>query len=230
MTRPASARSRRSPRSPRPTGSSSSAPRRRASSRARDGGESFSLLTTLAGQPGSEEWDDPEPAAPGPPRHLEHHARPRRPRPLLGDRAGRQPVRDARRRRVVGAAQQGPALRLAAPARGGRLLRAPHGALARRPEPDVPAEPRRRAPLRRRRPLVDGDHRGPAERVRLRGRHAPARQGHVLRHPARPRPRAHDARGQGGGLAHEGRRRELAQADGGAAAATRRTSACCAAR
>jgi photosystem II stability/assembly factor-like uncharacterized protein len=33
----------------------------------RDGGERFSLLTTLAGQPGSEEWDDP---ANQPPGHL----------------------------------------------------------------------------------------------------------------------------------------------------------------
>ena len=33
----------------------------------RDGGESWSLLTTLAGQPGSEEWDDP---ASQPPGHL----------------------------------------------------------------------------------------------------------------------------------------------------------------
>ncbi len=33
----------------------------------RDGGESFSLLTTLAGQPGSEAWDDP---ANQPPGHL----------------------------------------------------------------------------------------------------------------------------------------------------------------
>ena len=30
-----------------------------------DGGESFSLLTTLAGQPGSEEWDDPSQQPPG---------------------------------------------------------------------------------------------------------------------------------------------------------------------
>src|SRR5947207_1990379 len=33
----------------------------------RDGGETFSLLTTLAGQPGSEMWDDP---ANQPPGHL----------------------------------------------------------------------------------------------------------------------------------------------------------------
>src|SRR3954469_819816 len=30
-----------------------------------DGGESFSLLTTLSGQPGSEEWDDPNQQPPG---------------------------------------------------------------------------------------------------------------------------------------------------------------------
>ena len=33
--------------------------------RSRDGGESFSLLTTLAGQPGSEGWDDPRNQPPG---------------------------------------------------------------------------------------------------------------------------------------------------------------------
>ena len=66
-----------------------------------------------------------------------------------------------------------------------RLVRSPAD-----PDRHVPAEPRRRAPQRRRRPLVDGDHRGPAERVRLRRRGAPARPRHLLRDPARPRPRA----------------------------------------
>ena len=58
----------------------------------------------------------------------------------------------------------------------------------------LPAEPLRHAPQRRRRPLVDGDHRGPADRLRLRRRRAPARPRHVLRDPARPGPRALHAR------------------------------------
>ena len=43
---------------------------------------------------------------------------------------------------------------------------------------------------------------GPADRVRVRGRHAPARQGDLLRDPARPGPRPDDARRPGGRLAH----------------------------
>ena len=108
----------------------------------RDGGETWSLLTTLAGQPGSEEWDDP---ANQPPGHLGISAIiARRPRAgaLLGDRAGDRRVRDRRRRHDVDAAEPRAARRLAARARGGRLLRAQARPLARRPEPDVPAEPR----------------------------------------------------------------------------------------
>ena len=229
-TRRASARCRRSPRSPRPTGSCSSAPRRPGSSRSTDGGET--LLAARRRWPASPEARSgtTRNQPPGPPRHLDHHARPRRPGPLLGDRAGRQPLRDARRRRDVGAAQQGPPRRLAAAARGRRLLRPPHGALARRPAAGCTSRTTSACTAPTTAATVDGDHRGPAERVRLRRRHAPARQGHLLRHPARPRPRADDARGQGRGLAHEGRRRELAQADERACRRTRRTSACCAAR
>ena len=52
------------------------------------------------------------------------------------------------------------------------------------------------------RPVVDRDHRGPADRVRLRGGRAPARPRHVLRDPARPGARALHARRQGGRVAH----------------------------
>ena len=87
---------------------------------------------------------------------------------------------------------------------------------------DVPAEPRRHAPHRRRRRT-----RGPrspracrpssASRAAV----APARPRHVLRDPARPGPRPHDARRRGGGLAHARRRLELAALDDGPAAERR---------
>ena len=186
-----------------------------------DGGETWSLLTTLAGQPGSEGWDDP---ANQPPGHLGISA-------IMSDPDDAEHVwtivqgigafeSDERRHRVD-AAQQGPARRLAARARGGRLLRPPARPLARRPDSHVPAEPRRHAPQRRRRPDLDGDHRRPADGVRVRGGRASAGPRHVLRDPARPGPRPHDAGGQGGGLAHARRRRELAAARQRAAAERR---------
>ena len=71
------------------------------------------------------------------------------------------------------------------------------------------------------------DHGGPAGRLRLRRGRAPARHRDVLRHPGRRRPRPDDARRQGDGLAHARRRLELA-ADAQAACRRRtRTSACC---
>ena len=64
----------------------------------RDGGETFSLLTDLAGQPGSEGWDDP---ANQPPGHLGISAilaRPATTLAFLGDRPGLRVLRDRRRR------------------------------------------------------------------------------------------------------------------------------------
>ena len=58
----------------------------------------------------------------------------------------------------------------------------------------------------------------------------PARPRHLLRRPARPRPRAHDARRQGRGLAHARRGLELAAARRRACRSTTRTSACSARR
>ena len=146
----AGARSRRSRTSPSGTAACSSASRRPGSSRAATRGATWSLLSTLAGQPGSEAWDDP---ANQPPGHLgisalmfdtdDDGA-------LLGDRPGHRPVRDDRRREDVDAAQPRAARRLAARARGGRFLRAQARPLARRRRPHVPAEPRRHAPHRRR--------------------------------------------------------------------------------
>ena len=98
------------------------------------------------------------------------------------------------------------------------------------PNRHVPAEPLRHAPQRRRRAHVDGDHRGPAERLRLRRRRASPRPRHVLRRPARPGPRPHDARRPGDRLADERRRLELAAARRAVCRSTGRTSACCARR
>ena len=133
----------------------------------RDNGKTWSLLSTLSGQHGSEAWDDP---ANQPPGHLGISGfvtDAGRLRQLLRDRAGRRRLRDRGRRLVVDAAQPGPAPRLARRLRGRRLLRAQARPLVR-PAAHVPAEPRRHAPLRRRRPVVDRDHRGPAGRLRLR--------------------------------------------------------------
>ena len=134
----------------------------------KDGGQTFSLLTTLAGQPGSEGWDDP---ANQPPGHLGISAimfDPEQDERFWAIVQGVGLFETQRRRQDVDAAQQGPARRLAARARGGRLLRPQARPLAGRRRPHVPAEPRRHAPQRRLRAHVDGDHRGPADRVRLR--------------------------------------------------------------
>ena len=161
-----------------------------------------------------------EPAA-GPSRPAGDPAAPGRAVPLLGGRAGLRHLRDDRRRRVVDAAQPGSARGLAAREPGGRLLRPQARDVARRHGPALPAEPRRHAPQRRRRPVVGRDHRGPADRLRLRRRRASPRPRHVLRHPARPRPRALHARRSGRGLAHARRRLELAAARQRPAAARR---------
>ena len=113
---------------------------------------------------------------------------------------------------IVDAAQPRAARRLAAREPRGRLLRPQARDVARRQRPPLPAEPRRHAPQRRRRAVLDGDHRRPADRVRLRRRRAPARPRHLLRHPARPGPRPLHAGRAGGRLAHAGRRLELAPA------------------
>ena len=134
----------------------------RACSRAPTAARPSRSLTTFEGQEGREAWNDP---AQQPPGHLGLSAiipHPEERRPLLDHRPGLQPVRDDRRRQDVDAPQQGPPQRLARRLRGDRLLR-PQGGARRRLRADVPAEPRRHAPLRRRRPDVDGDHRGPAD-------------------------------------------------------------------
>ncbi len=161
----------------------------------------------------------PGESAAGPPRHLGAHVRRGQRLTLLGDRPGHRHLRDRGRRLLVDASQQGPARRLAATPRRGRVLRAQAGALACRPRPHVPAEPCRHVAERRPRALVDRDHRGAADRVRLRRRHASPRPRHVLRRAARPRPHPHDAGRRGGRLADARRRLELAAARQWAAAA-----------
>ena len=59
------------------------------------------------------------------------------------------------------------------------------------------------------------DHRGPAQRLRLRRRRAPARPRHLLRDPARPRPRPHHARRPCRRLAHPRRRLSWQRLDDG---------------
>ena len=116
----------------------------------RDNGRTWSLLSTLSGEHGSESWDDP---ANQPPGHLGISGlrhRSRRLGQLVHDRAGSRRVRDRGRRLVVDAAQQGAPPRLAGRLRGRRLLRAQARALIR-PPAHVPAEPRRHASLGRRR-------------------------------------------------------------------------------
>ena len=83
---------------------------------------------------------------------------------------GSRRLRDDRRRHAWTPRNKRPAPRLAAPSTRTSASASTGSSARRRPAADVPAEPRRHAPQRRRRPVVDGDHRGPAERVRLRGR------------------------------------------------------------
>ena len=195
----------------------------------RDGGETWSLLSTLDGQPGRERLERPGQAAAGPPRPARRSSRTRTSRhrfwavvqgigifETTDDGASWTP-RNTRAAR-----------RLAARAPRGRLLRPQARDVAGRPRPPVPAEPLRHAPQRRRRPLVDGDHRRPAVRLRLRRGGASPRPRQLLRDPARPGPRPLHARGPRGRLADERRRRD---AGGGSTAGCRsrtRTSACCA--
>ena len=60
---------------------------------------------TLDGQPGRDEWNDPDEPAARPSRPAGDPAAPRRRVALLGDRPGVRHLRDDRRRRVVDAAQ-----------------------------------------------------------------------------------------------------------------------------
>ena len=85
-----------------------------------DGGATWSLLSTLDGQPGRDDWNDPAKQPPGhlglpgilshpdepaarPPRPPRDPSAPRRGLAFLGDRAGLRDLRDHRRRSVVDA-------------------------------------------------------------------------------------------------------------------------------
>ena len=146
-----------------------------------------------------------EPAA-GPPRRPRDPAAPRRSEPLLGDRPGDRHLRDDGRRQLLDAAEPRVARGLADRESRGGLLRPQARDVAARQRPALPAEPRRDASQRRRRTVVDGDHGGAADGVRLRGGGASAGPRHVLRDPARPGPRALHARRERGGLAHRATR------------------------
>ena len=132
-----------------------------------DGGETWSLLSTLDGQPGRDAWNDPAKQPPG------HLGVPRRCRIRTTRRASgrscrasgssRRPTTAPRgRRATAGSGPTGPR------GSGGRLLRPQARHVAGRHGPALPAEPRRHAPERRRRPVVGRDHRGPPDGVRLR--------------------------------------------------------------
>jgi hypothetical protein len=175
-----------------------------------DGGEKWSKVTTLEGQPGREEWDDP---ANQPPGHLGISA-------LMTD------PDDAERFwaivQGVGFFETADDGKTWTPRNRG--LRAdwprPHEEigfcvhrLVRSPADPTGSTSRTtsHAPERRPRPLVDGDHRGPAVGVRLAAA-APARRRQLLRDPARPPPLADDARRAGSRVAYERRRLDVAEA------------------
>ena len=200
----------------------SSASRRRASSRAATTAQTWSQLSTLAGQPGSDDWDDP---ANQPPGHLGLSAL------MLDDDddarfwaivQGVGVFETGDERCVVDAAQPRAARRMAAAARRGRFLRAQARPLGRRPEPHVPAEPLRHAPQRRRR--RDAGPRSPkacratsaSPRRRIRTTATPSTSSRSIRATAAACPRARPP---------SGGRATPARAGSGSSAACRSTDA-----
>ena len=120
-----------------------------------------------------------EPAA-RPPRHLGDHPAPRRRDALLG-RSSRASASSRRPTAATTWTPRNRGLRADWPLEDEEVGFCVHK-LVLSPadgEPHVPAEPRRHAPQRRRRAVLDGDHRGPADRVRLRRRRPPARPRHA---------------------------------------------------
>ncbi len=176
----------------------------------RDNGKTWSLLSTLSGQHGSEALGRPGEPASRPPRNLGLRHRPRRLRQLLRDRAGSRRVRDRGRRLVVDAAQQRPAPRLAAPTTRTSASACTSSSARSDPQRMYQQNHVGMHRSRRRRQVVDRDHRRTAGRLRLRGGRPSPRHRDVLRRPGRRRPRPDDARGQGHGLAHARCRLELA--------------------
>ena len=176
-----------------------------------DGGKTFSLVTTFEGQEGREAWNDP---AQQPPGHLGLSAI--IPHPEERDRFwiivqgfslfettdGGQTWtprnKGLRRDWPADYEEIGFCVHKVSPAADfERMYQQNHVGMHR---------------VGRCRQDVDGDHGGPADRVRLRRRDAPARPRHLLRDPARPGARPDDARGQSRRLAHTRRRLELAAA------------------
>ena len=197
----------------------------------RDGGETWSLLTTLAGQPGSEAWDDP---ANQPPGHLGISA-------IMPD--GDDASHFWTIVQGIGAFETddgGDDVDAAQPRACAPTGRAPHEEvgfcvhrLVRSPADPSRMYQQNHVGMHRSDDggqLVGRDHRRAAERVRLRRRGAPARPRHLLRDPARPRPRPRACRTA---RRRSGARATAARAGSGSTAACRsatRTSACCARR
>ena len=186
------------------TGACSPAPRRPASSRAATAAPTWSLLSTLDGQPGRDDWNDPGNQPPG---HLGMPAilaAPGRPVALLGRRPGLRHLRDDGRRRARWTPRnRGPARRLAARGPGGRLLRPQARDVAR---PTSTASTSRTTVGMHRSDdggrIVDEITEGLPTEFGFAAAVAPARPRHLLRDPARPRPRPLHARRAGGRLAH----------------------------
>ena len=123
----------------------------------RDGGETLVAADDARRTAGQRGLGQPGEPASGSSRYLCDHARPRRSVALLDDRPGRRSLRDDRRRQSWTPRNRGlrPTGRAEHEEVGfcvHKFVRSP------RREPHVPAEPRRHAPLRRRRRLLDRDH------------------------------------------------------------------------
>ena len=184
--------------------------------RSTDGGETFELERAL--------WDHPH--RPRVERRLRRPGLPHDPpapdRPGLRHRRAlhRRRLPDQRRREVLGAAQprhQGRVHARGAAVPRVRPVRA-QGVPAPRPaRAAVPAEPRRRLPLRRPRRELEVDRRRAARGVRVLDPGAPARPGHRLRVPDQRRRPSLPAGREGSGLALEGRRRVVGGARRGPA-------------
>ena len=119
----------------RPRARSSRAPRRPACSRARDGGETWSLLSDPRRPARPRRLERPGQAAAGPPRPARDPPASGRAGALLGRDPGLRHLRDDRRRRLVDAAQPRAPRRLAARGSRGRLLRPQARHVARRHRP-----------------------------------------------------------------------------------------------
>ena len=174
----------------------------------RDGGSSFGLNRGLWEHPSRAQWQPGRRRAlPALDRDLARRSR----AAGGGDLRGRR-VADRRRGCDMATRQRGLGRSLSAGrrARGReRAVRAsrPQGGQASRAH--VPAVPRRRLSLRRRRPIVGGHRRRPALGLRIPARARSGRRRQRVRDPARGRHGSRDARWPGAGVRDARRGREL---------------------